>query len=381
MKKKKILNVVSVYLTIPFIFRNQLLYFADKYDITLASSPSEELPEFAQKNKAKHQFFNIFRSISPLQDVKTIIDIFAFIKKENFDVVVGHTPKGALLSMIAAFLAGTKKRVYFRHGLVYETSSGLKKQLMLNMERLTSWCATHVICVSPYLIEKSIEDNLSSAKKMQLLNIGSCNGVDCFGIFNPEKIIPETKKRIQYEMKVNDNEFVIGYAGRMVNDKGIPEIMTAFKKLTSKYDNIKLLLVGPFDNRDELDDSIKKEILCNPKISYREYVEDGLQYYFSLMDVFVMPTHREGLGNSILEASSMGIPVLASSHTGSKDALRDKITGFYILPNEKSIIEKLEKIIVNKALKDELGKNGRRFVVDNFSQEVIWKEIELKVFN
>ena len=96
--------------------------------------------------------------------------------------------------MIAAYMAGVPNRVFFRHGLVYETSTGLKKFILLSAERIASFCSTKVVCVSPYLIERSLTDRLTSKKKMMLLNIGSCNGVDANIKYNPDFIDISRKK-------------------------------------------------------------------------------------------------------------------------------------------------------------------------------------------
>lgn len=379
--KKKILNVVSVYLTIPYFFRNQFIYFADKYDISVGCSPSADLQNFADRNLVHAFEFDISRSISPFRDIVTIFKLVKLIRREKYDVVVGHTPKGALLSMIAAFISRTPKRIFFRHGLVYETATGFKKNILIFIERFTSFLSTKVICVSPYLIQRSIEDKLTSKEKMEILNIGSCNGVDCKDMFNPENLDPKKIRQIKFDNGILENDFVVGFVGRLVNDKGIFEIVEVFKLLQDKGTKVKLLLLGSFDDRDALNYETKNEILNNPFIIQRDFIESDIQYYFAMMQIFLMPTRREGLGNSILEASAMQIPVISSSHTGSRDAILNDITGYAVIPKIELLFEKVNFLIEHPEIRKAMGIAGRKFVKVNFDQQIIWNEIEKKVYN
>jgi len=378
---KKILNVVSVYFSIPFFFGNQLKYFSKKgYNIHLVCSPSDKIEDFANRQGVKYKEFDIRRSFSVLQDLKTVFALYKYIRKNNFDIVVGHTPKGALLSMIAGFLARTPKRIFFRHGLVYETKSGFSKILLKNIERFTSILATKVVCVSPYLIEKSKQDKLSKAEKLNLLNIGSCNGLDVLTKFNPKNISSSKLDDLKIKFNINEHNYVIGYVGRLVKDKGIPELVESFVYLRSEHKHIKLLLVGPEENKDALHPNIRNIIETNKDIISIGHVDNFIEYYYSLMNLFILPTHREGLGTSILEASAMCLPVVTAGHTGSRDAIINNVTGTYVKIDVSSIKAVLSEYILNPNRYLSQGANGRNHVVKNFQQELIWNEIEEKIY-
>lgn len=379
---KKIFNVVNIFFTIPYFFGNQLKYFKNKgYDIHLGCSPSDQIEEFSNIQGVKYKEFIILRSFSIFNDFFTVYELYKYIRENKFDIVVGHTPKGALLAMLASFLAKTPKRVFFRHGLVYETKKGLSKTLLINVERFTSFLSTKVICVSPYLVEKSIKDKLSKSDKLELLNLGSCNGVDVLTKFNPLNISQSKLRLMKEKYSIQVQNYVIGYAGRLVKDKGIPELIESFTKLKSKYKDLKLLLVGPYEEKDSLDVNTINIIETNNDIIKVGHIDNNIEYYYALMNIFILPTHREGLGTSILEASSMCLPVIASGHTGSKDAIIDGVTGGYIKVNTEDICKILEIYILNPKLHLKHGVNGRNHMVKNFKQELIWEQIEQKVYN
>ena len=376
------MNVISVYFSMPIFFGDQLSYFNERgFEIHILCSPSEKLEGCSKIHGFKYKEIRILRQFSVYQDLKSVFQIYQYIKANKIEIVCGHSPKGALLSMIASYFAGVPKRVFFRHGLVYETTSGLKKQLLINIERLTSFLSTQVVCVSPYLIERSIKDKLTQKDKMILLHKGSCNGVDALSKFNPENIELDQQIYFRKHLKLPSEDFIIGYIGRLVKDKGLIELVEAFNQLKSKYSNITLLLIGPEESKDILPEHIRSSIKTEPRILSLGLIEKDIEYYLSLMSIFVLPTHREGFGNALLEAAAMEIPVLTTSHTGSRDAIVADVTGSYIKMNAESIVDVLSEYIDNPEMAKKRGENGRKFILENFEQIKIWNEIEDKIYN
>lgn len=374
---KKILHVVNVSFVIPSFFGNQFKYLKDKsIESHLICSPSEDVVYLAQKYDFKYKQINIKRSVSIKDDFFAIKEICNYIKQNKIDIVVGHTPKGALLSMIAGIIANVDKRIFFRHGLVYETTMGFKRVLLKNIERITSFLSTCVICVSPYLLEKSIEDHLSIRKKMIVLNRGSCNGVDAECIFNPCLIHRSKLEDLKKKYNISDRSFVIGFTGRVSKDKGVEDLIETFLLLQKKYNEVKLLIIGPLDERIGISEKYIEIIQNNKDIISTGLIKDNLQYYYALMDLFILPTHREGFGNVILEASAMKLPVLTTSHTGSRDAIINGITGFYVNLSPYDIASTTRRYIESEELMHEHGINGRNFVLNNFSEKIIWSELE-----
>ena len=377
----KILNVVSIYFSIPFFFGDQLTYFSEKgYDVHVACSPSSQIAPYAKEKRFSFFEVPMPRKLSVFADIRAVYRLFVYIRREKFNVVCGHTAKGSLIAMIAAFLAQTEKRVYFRHGFYYENLTGLKRILMLNLDRFTALLSTKIVCVSPFVLENSVRYKLNRRNKMVLLNRGSCNGVDATQKFNPTNIEPDILSNIQRSLGINEQDFVIGFTGRLVRDKGIVELTESFKNLCANYKNIKLLIIGPVEERDKVPESTLNYLKESSNVILTGLIENNIEYYYELMDVLVLPTLREGLGTSILEASSMAKPVLASDHTGSKDAMIDGLTGSYIKPTVKSISENISAYLEDSEMLMTHGEQGRVFILNNFSQELIWAEIEEKLY-
>ena len=244
------------------------------------------------------------------------------------------------------------------------------------MDRLSAQLATKVVCVSPSVYKRSLEDKLNIASKQILLSKGTCNGVD-IERFNRDNLDCSRIERLKADLGLNRYSFIIGFTGRMVRDKGIIELVNAFKCLQVNHQNIALLLVGMLEERDALPENIVNEIKSNSSIIYTGYVENAtIEYYYALMDIFILPSYREGFPTSVLEASAMKLPIITTRVTGCIDSIIEGETGLFVEHNIESIVEAIEKLYKSKCLRKSFSTNGRRFVEMNYEQHIIWEEIE-----
>ena len=377
MKNNKVLHIITVSFVINHFFGKQFLYLKEKTsdEYHLACTSSEEFFEFSKKLGYVPFGVNITREISPLKDIKAIYNIYKYIKKNNISKVVGHTPKGAMVAMIASFLANISERIYFRHGIVYETSSGFKRILLKNIDRLNGFFATKVVCVSNSVREISEKDQLNDPNKNIVLGLGTCNGIDTEDRFNPSNKNYDTINYLKVKYKINPDDKIIGYVGRLVRDKGIDELIKAWEIVKNKSINAKLLLVGPIEERDSISEYSKNQIKFDPSIIFTDFVLDS-SIYFSLMDIFILPTYREGFPTVALEASSMSLPVIITKATGCTESIIENQTGIFISNDPKDIADKILFYMENEKIAKEHGKKGRLFVNENFEQTLIWDLID-----
>lgn len=369
---KRILHVVNIYFTLPYFIGGQFKYFGEKgYKLYVACSPSEYLEDYSSKQGFDYIEIPINRSYTIIQDIKSIWSLCKYIRNNKIDIVVGHTAKGALLSMIAAWIMRVPNRIYFRHGLLYETSKGIEKMILVNIDRLTSFLSTKIVCVGSYVLQKSIEDKLSSASKLIMLGSGTCGGIDTHQKFNPYNINTKVLSRLKEKYGLNNGDFVIGFTGRLVKDKGIVELVDAFKLVRLSKTNVKLLLVGMFEERDSLPEGIRRTIIENENIIYTGFVNENIETYYALMSVYVLASYREGFGMGALEAQAMGVPVLTTRDTGCRDTIQPGKTGLYVERNAEDIKNKILMTYEGYPFND-----CREWVVDNFDCRILWPEIE-----
>ncbi|MGJ1317237.1 glycosyltransferase family 4 protein [Sphingobacterium spiritivorum] len=368
MNTKKILHVVSVSFSIKYFIGNQFRYFKDKgYEFHVACSESEELFVLAEKYDFKPFPIPIVRAIDPVQDLQSIWALKKYISNENFDIVITHSPKGGLIGMLAAYLAKVPNRFFFRHGLVFETSNGFKKKLLIAIEKLIGRLAHKIVNVSESVENIAEKLKLNDSSKNVMLGKGTCNGVD----LNEFKYRPGFK---------NESVITIGFVGRLTIDKGIVELIDGWKILKAKYSNsIRLMLVGPVDSRDPLNDDLINYIKSDKAIELIGSVPDT-KIYYNMMDIFILPSYREGFPTVILEASASELPIITTRSTGCIDAIIENETGLFVEINGGSISSVIEQYLINKELRTEHGIQGRNFVKENFSEGIIYKEIEKKIF-
>lgn len=376
----KILHVFSVSFSISYFVGDQFNYLSKKNgnEYYVCCSPSDDVNKLAKKYSFIPKTVVIKRAIDFFSDIKAIINVYTIIKKNGIEKVVGHSPKGGMISMIAASIAGVKERIYFRHGIFYETSSGFKRKILLNIDRLSGTLATKVVCVSNAVKSISEKDNLNKKQKNIVLGLGTCSGVDSEGKFNPNNYSQEQINALKSSLDIAADDFVVGFVGRIVKDKGINELVEAWHILSKEYKNIKLLLVGPIEVRDPISDKTMLIINEDPSIIHVGNVSDTSLYYLG-MDVFILPTYREGFPTVILEASSMKRPILVTKATGCEESIIENETGIFISHNSNDIAQKIKHYIDNPNEKLSHGNKGRKFISDNFEQTKIWDIIYEKL--
>lgn len=373
----KVLHIFTIIGTSEAFFDGQFQYLSHNgHEICVVSSSLPDV-DFVERNLIDYVQIPIKRRVSPFADLKSISLLIKLIKSEHFDLVVGHTPKGAMVAMFASLLAGVKVRVYYRHGLIYTTAHGIRRFILKAVEQVTALCATYIVNVSPSLSKLAIKDKLNSDAKQTVIGMGTCGGIDTVDTFNPAKVSHNEVSALRHTLGIPDSAFVVGFCGRLCRDKGIIELIEGFKLFREAHPDIdtRLLLVGPYDARDILPQNIKDEIKSNPLIiSPGSVSHHYLPNYYSLMDVFVFPSYREGFGMTVIEASAMCIPILVSRSHGCVDSIRENVTGRYIDLTPQSIASSLTEML-NPQLRQRLGEAGRNFVTKNFERIAMWPTI------
>lgn len=371
----KLIHVFSIFGTAESFFDGQFKYLTDKgYEIVVVSSDAPNTDAFCKRNGVRFVPLNIPRSVSPMAIVKAVKSICSLIRKEKADAVFGHTPVGALCAMIAARLCGVKNRVYYRHGLIYTTMKGLKHTIFKAEEKFVASFATSVINVSHSLSKLAVADGLNEAEKQYIIGHGTCGGIDAQNIFNPSLLDADKLLIIKKKLGLNDADIVFGFCGRICNDKGIPELVDAFELFQKLHSNIKakLLFIGRFDTRDGISEEKKQQIESNSDIVISGHIDKvEIPYYYSMLDVFVFPSHREGFGMCVVEASAMEKPILDSRAHGCVDAIVEHETGEYIDLSADGICKGME-LMLDEELRGKLGKSGRKRVLEWYDFQVMW---------
>lgn len=366
---KKLFFVTTIAGSLNF-FKGQYQLLLSDFDITAIASDKKRLKEVGEDNHIKIHHIPMEREISILKDIYCLICfIFYFIRQRPY-IVHGNTPKGSLLSMIAAWITRVPVRIYMCHGLRYQGCFGLKRKLLMFMERISCRCATEIICVSHGIKEVLIEDRITNKEPIVIWN-GSVQGIN-MGKFNPDNITD--KQGLKGKYGIEDDDFVLTFVGRIVKDKGINELVEAFEYLSLKYSEIKLLLIGWNEDKGNPVSDKTKEIIDNNKNIIVTGPQSNIVPFLSITNLFVFPSYREGFGLSLMEAGAMNVPSIASNIPGCNEVIIDGLTGLLIEPRSTStIIESIEKLYNDRELLDYLKSNCRKSIIERYEQNQLWQ--------
>ncbi|MGP8251817.1 MAG: glycosyltransferase family 4 protein [Terracidiphilus sp.] len=337
------------------------------FDVTVVSSPGVLLTRTAALEGVQSVAIPIRRGMAPFADVISLVRLWLLIGRLRPDLVEFSTPKAGFLGTLAAWLRGVPRRVYMLRGLKLETTSGLKRRILLAAERLAARCAHVVLCNSRSLRAQAQALGVGPASRLHLLGEGSSNGVD-IDHFSPGLSMARVRLRLPRQAKV------VGFVGRLTRDKGLPELIEAFDQLLQREPDAHLLLVGWFDNgEDELPASLRDRIVAHSRIHRTGYVPDPLPFYRA-MDVMVLPTWREGFPNVVLEAAATGIPVVTTLSTGSRDSVVPEVTGLLIPPGlPQAIAEAVCKLLADPERARRMGAAARAWVLEHYVDEHVMR--------
>jgi glycosyltransferase involved in cell wall biosynthesis len=373
--KKKIIRIATVPLSLDKLLENQLNYINQFYDVTAVSSNKEELIRIGKKEGVAVFDVELTRIISPLKDLKAVIRLCRFLKKEKPLVVHTHTPKAGTVGMLAAKLARVPIRMHTVAGLPLLEIQGKKRKLLNFVEKITYACATKVYPNSFELRGIIIKEGFCKPKKLKVLGNGSSNGINT-SYFDPSNYSENQKTKFKDIWNISSDDFVFIYVGRIVKDKGINELVNAFEKLCNKYNNIKLLLVGPFEPElDPLLPETEKIIKENNKIITTGFQTD-VRPFFLISDLLVFPSYREGFPNVVMQAGAMDLPSIVTDINGCNEIIIDGKNGVIIpVKDEDALYQQMQELFINKSLYAILKSNARKMIGDRYKQEVIWRAI------
>jgi glycosyltransferase involved in cell wall biosynthesis len=203
------------------------------------------------------------------------------------------------------------------------------------------------------------------------------SGIDAMYFSSQRPEVKEKAERLKDELNIDGKSVVIGYVGRLTPVKGLGIFFSAVKQIQDKHQNIIILIIGDGALRNSLETIASK---LKVKTIFAGWQLDALPYYL-LMDIFVLPSFSEGLANVLLEAMSMGKPVVATNVGGNPDIVQNGENG-YLVPvgNSKKMALALEQLIENDKLRAQIGITNRQKAEKDFSWTTSVERIE-KVYN
>ena len=384
---KKLFRISTIPLSLNILLKGQLRYLNQFYNVTAISGSGADLNEVREREGVKTEAIEMAREISLLKDLVALFQLYRYFKREKPDIVHSITPKAGLLSMIAARLAGVPVRMHTFTGLIFPYKNGLLKMLLIQMDRLLANSATHI-----YPEGKGVKEDLEryriSRKPLKILAHGNVNGIDT-SYFDPDQIAANEQEQLRLQLGLAEDDFVFIFVGRLVRDKGINELVAAFKNLQSIFNTknngtpsihtqhpaSKLLLVGPLEqDLDPLEAESLAEIETNPHIISVGFQAE-VRPYFALSSALVFPSYREGFPNVVLQSLAMNLPAIVTDINGCNEIIILGENGLLIpVKDNKALQSAMSLIFTDTELYQRL-KNNTRQSIFLYEQKAVWEAL------
>ncbi len=372
----KIIRITTSPMALRHLLHGQMRYMKEQgFEVIMISADGKERAEVIEYESCAHIIVPMTRLITPFQDLSCLYQLIKIFKREKPDIVHTHTPKAGLLGMLAARICSVKIKIHTVAGLPLMVEKGFKFQLLKLVEKATYAAANHV-WPNSYSLKNYIEKNyLAKSKKLDVIGIGSSNGID-LNKFDNNNLAENVLADVRDQINFSQGNIYLLFVGRMVTDKGISELVGSFKKLSKGNSKLQLILVGPFEAElDPLPHDILKEISLNPNIKHIPW-SNNIAAFMAICDYFIFPSHREGFPNVLLQAGAIGIPVICSDISGNIDLITDHQTGrLFKCGDENALTQQLLQALNNDSQSLLMANNLSFYIHQNFDQQEIWRII------
>ena len=371
--KRKIIRVTTVDISLDALLKGQLKYLSKKYEVIGLAADTGVLDAVSKREGIRVINVPMHREISLPADINCLFKLIRVFRDEKPLIVHANTPKGSLLSMVAAKLVGVPNRLYTVTGLRYQGASGVGRRFLKLMERITCLCATNVIPEGDGVKTTLLTDGITN-KPLSVIHNGNINGIDTS--YFAKEACQISREKVQIMLNLSSNDYVFVFVGRIVRDKGINELAEAMQSLSKVYPQAKLILVGPFE--DTLDPilSVNEKFLRNSTNVRIVGEQPDIRPYLLVSDAFVFPSYREGFPNVVLEAGAMGLPAIVTDINGSNEIIKEGINGVIIPPRDRaSLYDKMAWFIEHPSCVKTMSDNARTMITSRYEQQDVWNAL------
>lgn len=324
------------------------------YEVIALSSPDADLDELSKREGVRTIGVLMERRISLWKDLVSLMKIMRALKKEKPDIVHSMTPKAGFLCMMAARWCGVPVRIHTFTGLVWPTTTGLPRQILMMTDKITCACATHIIPEGEG-VKKDLQRCITH-KPMKVLGYGNVKGID----------LDYWKRTTK---KTDGLPFTFVFVGRIVRDKGMNELISAFVRLHKECTDTRLLLVGSFeDDIDPVSQETKHLIESFDGIEAVGEQKDVRPFY-EQSDALVFPSYREGFPNVVIEAGAMDLPSIVTDINGAREIIENGKNGVIVPPrDEQALFDAMKWMIEHPEERKSMAENARPMVASRYEQ-------------
>tara|TARA_R110002049_G_scaffold293219_7_gene478116 strand:- start:1120 stop:2268 length:1149 start_codon:yes stop_codon:yes gene_type:complete len=372
--KQKLIRVTTIPNSLGKLLTGQLHYMSKYYEVIGISSGGKNLIKVEQQEGVRVIPVELTRSITPLKDLQSVYHLYKVFKKEKPFIVHSHTPKAGTTAMLAAKLAGVPHRLHTIAGLPLLEATGVKRTVLNLVEKITYACATKIYPNSFGLQDIILKAKFTIKNKLKVIGNGSSNGIDT-SFFNPDLYTPEANQKLRTELGFSPEDIVYTFVGRLVADKGINELILAFKKLAALKTNVKLLLVGTFETELDPLNKASLDYIYNNHTVLGIGWQDDVRPYFAISDALTFPSYREGFPNVVMQAGAMKLYSIVTDINGCNEIIKEGVNGTIIpVKDSDALFAKMLQFYEQKATLYSPDK-CREEMIANYERSYVWEQL------
>lgn len=371
----KIVRITTIPVSMMVLLKGQLKFMQQNgFEIIMISSDGKEVKQLIEQESCPHIAIKLTRKITPFTDLISLFRLIKILHTIKPDIVHSHTPKAGLIAMWAAKIAGVKIRLHTIAGLPWMETKGVKRKILIGVEKLTTIAATSVFPNSfkqrDFLISNGINQN-----KMKVIGNGSSNGINTNHFArNPD--INANAKIIRQQLGVDEKDWIWIFVGRIVKDKGISELIEAFDDIHQIFSGDRLLLVGEHENELDPLDQKHVDILKNHEAIISCGFKEDIRPYLAASQVLVFPSYREGFPNVPLQAGLMGCALILSDINGCNELVRHQEDGWLVtVKNKESLFNAMLEARNNRTLMQQFAHAIQAKIKEKYDQTNFWNSL------
>jgi len=374
MSRIRVAHITTVDMSLRYLLLNQLrTLWQAGYDIAGISAPGPNMTLIEQAG-IRHIAVPMTRNFTPLADLVSLWRLYRLMRRERFTIVHTHTPKPGLLGQLAARLARVPVVINTIHGFYFhEGMPSRSRRFYIAMERVAARCSDYILSQNREDIETAIREKICSRSKISYLG----NGIDVER-FDRGRLDPQLLANKRRELGIPVDAPVVGFVGRLVAEKGVIELLKAAQSVRRTYPDARFLLVGPIDH--EKQDVVTPEIVQEYALSGAcifTGARDDMPDLYALMDVFVLPSHREGFPRSPMEASAIGVPCVVTDIRGCRETVDHGRNGLLVpLADVAALTQAIVSLLGDRGRARQMGVEGRRMAIERFDEQLVFNKVK-----
>lgn len=374
MPPTKVAHITTIDLSLRHLLLNQMRSIQQAgFEVCGISAPGQNVATIEAAG-VRHFAVPMTRNFTPLQDLKALWQLYRIIKRERFTIVHTHTPKPGLLGQLAARMAGVPIVVNTIHGFYFhEHMPAKQRRFYILLEKIAARCSDLILSQNREDMHTAIREGICAAAAIKHLG----NGIDVTR-FDRSRFSAKQLEQKRRELGLPGDAKVVGFVGRLVAEKGILEFLQAAQHVHERIPAAKFLFIGMIDH--EKSDAVQPEIFRDYGLAdaciFAGWRQDMPEMY-ALMDVFVLPSHREGFPRAPMEASAMEVPCVVTDIRGCREAVEHDRNGLMVpLRDVQALVDTMMALLTKPELAQRMAKEGRRMALERFDERMVFEKVK-----